>query len=234
MSIELPRETSSIQFVRFPPLPEYVLRAYSHITQPPTCGGEQPALLFGLSASCGKKGSIVEIGSYVGRSTIALAAAQKEKMGARIYAIDCAPHKDLRANLTRAGVEDWVILIEDFSHRVAKSWNKSIEFIFIDGNHSVMGARDDLALWTPFIVEGGFVALHDYGSFEYQGVHRAVYKLLLSKPDEWRVVSDRDTGSIIVLQRRPAGKQQHSPLYRLRCRLQLGESYKWLRARLGL
>ncbi len=221
-----------MQFIQFPSLPKYVLDAYSQITERSTCGGSQAALLFGLSACSGEKGCILEIGSFVGRSTIALAAAQKEKGGKQIYAIDCFPYKNLIDNLRLAEVMDWVILIENFSHRVAKSWDKPIELLFIDGNHSYFGAKDDISLWTPFIIEGGFVALHDYGSFEYQGVHRAVYKLLLSKPSEWRVVSDRDTGSIIVFQRCPRDKQKHSILYKLRYRLQLRESYRWLLGRL--
>lgn len=36
-----------------------------------------------------------------------------------------------------------------------------IDFIFIDGDHSYDGLRSDWESWSPLIVLGGFVALHD-------------------------------------------------------------------------
>ena len=220
-----------MQFIRFPKLPSYVLETYGQMTEPSVCGKAQPALLFGLSSLCGQKGAIVEIGSYIGTSTISLAAAQKEKKGCKVVAIDCSLHPNIHKNLERAGLSNWVELIEDFSCHVSKSWTKPIELLFIDGNHSYLATKNDLSSWAPFIVEGGYVALHDYSSCDYQGIHRAVYKVLLSKPEEWRVVSDRDTGSIIVLQRLHLRSIRHGFLHRLRYFLQLRESFSFLWAR---
>ena len=73
-----------MQFIKFPKIPSYVLETYSQMTEQSVCGKTQQALLFGLSSLCGQKGAIVEIGSYIGTSTISLAAAQKEKKDARL------------------------------------------------------------------------------------------------------------------------------------------------------
>ena len=115
--------------------------------------------------------TIVEIGSYVGRSTVCLAAPLVGSSG-RLYAID--PHEGkidgrnevgstlaaLRATLESAGVADVVDVI------VAKStdvkWTKPIHFLFIDGWHNEASVRADFEHFAPHVVMGGFVAFHDY------------------------------------------------------------------------
>lgn len=39
--------------------------------------------------------------------------------------------------------------------------NGPLEFLFIDGDHSFEGLREDWQAWSPLIADGGFVALHD-------------------------------------------------------------------------
>ncbi len=38
---------------------------------------------------------------------------------------------------------------------------RSIDFLFIDGDHSYDGAREDFERYLPYVLEGGLVALHD-------------------------------------------------------------------------
>jgi predicted O-methyltransferase YrrM len=55
-------------------------------------------------------------------------------------------------------------LIIGMSCEVAGQWRDDIGFLFIDGNHLVEGAVSDFEAWSPFVVEGGLVAVHDaYG-----------------------------------------------------------------------
>ncbi len=77
------------------------------------CGGSQPWYLYELSLKAGATGEIVEIGTNVGKSTVALAYAQKEKNGNPIHRIDIYPHSDLDKNLKGAEVENYV-------HRIVK------------------------------------------------------------------------------------------------------------------
>ena len=53
------------------------------------------------------------------------------------------------------------VLLRKFSHDAAIGWNAPIDFLFVDGDHSWTGIERDWRDWTPHIVPGGIVALHD-------------------------------------------------------------------------
>jgi hypothetical protein len=167
-----------------------------------TCGGFQPLFLYESSFLYGEKGAVVEIGSYAGRSTIALAFGRKAAPGGGIvYAIDVSPHEDFSANVERAGLSNWVVLIVGRSTQIVQSWNRPVGMLFIDGDHSHLGCAKDIRCWSPHIVVGGLVVFHDYAKFGYEGVHSMVYRMMLSRPIEWRVVADRRAGSLLALER---------------------------------
>ena len=48
----------------------------------------------------------------------------------------------------------------------------SLDFVFIDGDHSYDGCKRDIAAWTPKVKLGGWIGGHDYS--ERWGVKRAV------------------------------------------------------------
>jgi len=117
-------------------------------------------------------GVIVEIGSYKGKSTIALARGAAKTHNAKIYAID--PHKPLpeegysedteaafMANIKNAGVEGQVVPMIMTSAQAAEGWNQPIRLLWIDGDHRYEPTRLDFALWEPHVVEGGIIAMHD-------------------------------------------------------------------------
>jgi predicted O-methyltransferase YrrM len=115
---------------------------------------------------------IVEVGSYRGRSTTALALGSK---AAPVYAID--PHEafegiyggefgpaDRRAffeNLLKAGVVERVRLVNLSSEVASQGWNRTIGLLWVDGDHSLEGARRDFEAWRPFLEPGSTVAFHD-------------------------------------------------------------------------
>ncbi len=51
------------------------------------------------------------------------------------------------------------------------------DFAFIDGDHSYEGAKRDIEIIAPVLVEGGVLAMHDYGG-SHDGVKRAGDELL--------------------------------------------------------
>jgi predicted O-methyltransferase YrrM len=115
---------------------------------------------------------ILEVGSYRGRSTSALALGAN---GAPVYAIE--PHEsfegiyggqfgpaDRRAffrNLLRAGVVEKVRLVNLSSEVVSKGWERPIGLLWLDGDHTVEGVRRDFESWEPYLRPGGVVAFHD-------------------------------------------------------------------------
>ena len=117
-------------------------------------------------------GVIVEIGSWKGKSTIALARGAAKAHRQKVYAID--PHavqpeegylNDTRAeflaNIKQAGVDSQVIPMIMTSEDAARGWDKPIRLLWIDGDHRYEPARLDFKLWEPFVVEGGIIAMHD-------------------------------------------------------------------------
>jgi predicted O-methyltransferase YrrM len=48
-----------------------------------------------------------------------------------------------------------------------------VDFIFIDGDHSYNGIREDWEGWSPRVVPGGIIALHDSRSYEGHDIDSA-------------------------------------------------------------
>lgn len=59
------------------------------------------------------------------------------------------------------------------SVEAAAQIDDTLDFVYIDGDHSYQGIRDDLAAWFPKVRVGGIIAGHDYGQPAFPGV-RAV------------------------------------------------------------
>lgn len=174
-----------------------------------TFGGSQPEFLFRLSLEVQADGEVVGIGTNVGRSTIALGYAQKCMGGPPINTIDIYQHPDIVKNLESAGVSEHVNRIVSPSHLKAKTWDKPIRLLWIDGDHSFRGAYRDIKSWLPHLAKGGVIALHDYpGHKGSMAIYRAVTKKLLGNPYEYRLRADREAGSIIVFEKISEGEQQ--------------------------
>lgn len=54
----------------------------------------------------------------------------------------------------------------------------SLDFVFLDADHSYEGVRDDIAAWLPKVKPGGWIGGHDIDNpeppFDFSGVRRAV------------------------------------------------------------
>lgn len=65
-----------------------------------------------------------------------------------------------------------------YSHEAAKKIKDgSLDFVFIDGNHSYEGVRGDIILWLPKVKRGGFISGHDLNHPRLPGVSKAVYEM---------------------------------------------------------
>jgi len=138
---------------------------------------EREGRFLALVAACAPaQGTILEIGSYKGKSTVGLASiAQRYGLGP-VVAVD--PHTapaltdyghgaqqsswdDFRASLRNAGVEDSVEAHRTYSRDLAKGWTRPLRVLWIDGDHTYKGAREDLDLFRRHLVPGAIVAMHD-------------------------------------------------------------------------
>ena len=50
------------------------------------------------------------------------------------------------------------------ANELAKIWNTPLDLLFIDGDHSYEGVKNDTLSWEPKVKEGGTILFHDYDS----------------------------------------------------------------------
>jgi MMP 1-O-methyltransferase len=138
---------------------------------------EREARFLALVAACAPaQGVILEIGSFKGKSTIGLASVAMRYGLGPVITVD--PHSgpsvtdpavgasgsswdDFRTSLRTAGVESAVEAHRAYSRDVAQAWNRPIRFLWIDGDHTYRGSKEDIDLFRPHLVPGAIVALHD-------------------------------------------------------------------------
>lgn len=136
---------------------------------------------------------VVEIGSWKGRSSIALArglGARPEPAG-KVLAID--PHTGSRehrelwgevdtyaeflANVERAGVRDRLSPRRMTSREARAAHDgRPVHVLFIDGSHEYADVRDDLDDWLPLLAPGAVVGFNDV---LWPGVLRALREKVL-------------------------------------------------------
>lgn len=116
--------------------------------------------------------NIVEIGSYQGESTTIFA---KNFTDSKIFAVDIWSNNyemDINTNnpidvennfdtitINYPNIIKIKMSSEKFSNIIA---DNSIDFIYIDGDHSYDGVNTDIIKWRNKIKKGGYIAGHDY------------------------------------------------------------------------
>ncbi len=146
---------------------------------------DEGELLYYLAAGCPKNGTIVEIGSWKGRSTCWMGRASERYSEAKIYASD--PHvgspehqKDgpintfdqFKLNLEKMRVTEKVTPIVKFSYDAVVDVEEPIDLLFIDGAHEYEAVKKDFDLWFPKLKTGGVIAFHDSVGKGWPGVHQ--------------------------------------------------------------
>jgi predicted O-methyltransferase YrrM len=161
-------------------------------------------LLYRLARDGEGHGAIVEIGSWMGRSTAWLAAGSKAAGRERVHAVDVfdggpnlknldvirkegTTYNRFAENLERLGLFDHVEPVVAESSTAARDWTKgAIRLLFIDGDHSYPGVKQDVALWSPYVVAGGLVVLDDVTD-AYPGV-RQIYEEMIAEGTHWKLI----------------------------------------------
>lgn len=137
--------------------------------------------------------SIVEVGSYCGKSTVVFGLALKQLAhgNSRVFAID--PHDGristldgkitstsptfdkFRENIVAAGVESFIEPILSISTDV--TWDREIDLLFVDGLHNYDHVMADFRHFSHWVRRGGYVAFHDCAP-HFPGVQRVVSEIL--------------------------------------------------------
>lgn len=155
---------------------------------------DQAERLAARAAAVPAAATIVEIGSFRGRSTIVL--ARSAPPDAQIVAIDPhaggdrgpqeiaadavrgdADHAAFAANLQRAGVADRVRHVRRASQAAVGEVSGEIDLLYVDGAHRFIPALQDLVRWGARVRPGGAMLVHD--AFSSVGVTLAIMVALL-------------------------------------------------------
>jgi predicted O-methyltransferase YrrM len=141
--------------------------------------------LYYLAYTLPKHSNIVELGSYMGKSSIMLAGGleDSERKNTKLYCIDlfkiAANDTELNTyasgdirlkflkNIRYAGIDKRIEAIVSDTKSASAVWTKSIELLFIDADHTYDGVKADYENWEPFLNVGCYIAFHDAnGSWE--------------------------------------------------------------------
>jgi predicted O-methyltransferase YrrM len=100
----------------------------------------------------------IDLWNHGGHTSMGHAETIKNRGGSMLSAF--------RSYIEEAGVQHIVNPIQGNSNQVHENFeNESLDFIYIDGDHSWTGVKNDITLWWPKLKPGGIMAGHDY--FEY-------------------------------------------------------------------
>lgn len=129
---------------------------------------------------CGK---ILELGSFHGRSTLAMLDSSK----AHVWCVDCwrypgkVTEKDYHIFLANtASVKGRITVLKMTTNEAFGRLSKDFfDMIFIDANHSYKTVRDDIINYLPLLKVGGLICGHDYNK-NWPGVVKAVNELFKS------------------------------------------------------
>jgi predicted O-methyltransferase YrrM len=122
-------------------------------------------------------GRIVEIGTGMGRSAIAMALS-----GVCINTIeyDFVRSATASSNAHRCGVIDRIQFIHANAQTVTEG-SDPIAFLFIDGWHDAENVRADYHAWAPHVIPGGSIWFHDAYGAGWPDVHALIDELVASE-----------------------------------------------------
>jgi MMP 1-O-methyltransferase len=146
--------------------------------------------------------TVVEVGVFMGRSTVLLAAPRRLRGNGKVHSVDAfdcsgddysSPHYAselkstgldsleavFRQNLKRMKLDAWVDVHKGSSSSIASMWKQPIDLLLLDGDHSQKGAREAYEAWIPFLKLGGIIVLQNTGDRVYGDGHDGNRRLSL-------------------------------------------------------
>lgn len=179
-------------------LPDIVHNIYGFLSVP------EAELLYRLACEVPTDGHIVEIGSFQGKSTVALGLGAKQS-SAWVWAVD--PHEDCQVNSeTHYGMENHAALLKNLvefevadrvrvialhSNHTFSVWSKPVDLLWVDGSHEYQDVNKDLVFWSIYAQK---IAMHDT-SGHFPDVTQALENFLAA--GYWKVVEQVDATTVL-------------------------------------
>lgn len=136
-----------------------------------------------LAACIPKNGTMVEIGSYYGRSSWAW--AQSVHPSVKVFCIDPWEGKrdpDIPPLNRSASLEEFLENVKDCPNIIpiqgyspTMPWDPSLkpDLVFVDGNHKAPYVNQDLAFWSKQLHPHGILCGHDFNPWKFPDVCEA-------------------------------------------------------------
>ena len=171
--------------------------------------GEEAESLARFVYELGDNPVVVELGCFLGSGTVLMAGARKERGSGQVYCVDpfdCSgdafstpfyrdilrayspftPRQIFLKNLKRCGLQSWASACPGTADSVGSTWNKPVDFLFMDGDQSRRGALAGYLAWLPHLKSGAILALHNSVSpmeTEDHDGHRQLVREFVHTPD---------------------------------------------------
>ena len=143
---------------------------------------------------------VVEIGSFLGCSTVLLGGARKLRQSGKVHCIDpfdasgdaysvpvyaeiagSSPRtlrQRFEENIRMADLADWIEVHPGHDSEIARDWKAPIDLLFLDGDQSDQGAQDTYERWSRFLKVGGILAVHNSAPRSYAPDHGGSRRLV--------------------------------------------------------
>lgn len=139
-----------------------------------------------LAEVASKSRLIVEVGSWMGRSTCALAA----NTPGVVFAVDTWKGSEEHATMLADKPSGWLyerflantdglptiplMLLSLEAAALLQRCGELVDMIFIDANHSYDSVKADIQAWMPLLAPRGIICGHDYDPPNWTGIKQAV------------------------------------------------------------
>jgi predicted O-methyltransferase YrrM len=173
---------------------------------------EEAAALARESYALGDGATVVEVGSFLGKSSVVLAGARRLRGSGVLHCIDpfdgsgdahsVSSYRTLarqsplglrarfEANIREAGLSDWVVIHAGTAEAVGGAWTAPIDMLFMDGDQSPAGVRAAFDAFAPHLKPGAILALHNSADRTYADTHDGHRRLVVEaiRAPEWTAV----------------------------------------------
>ena len=187
---------------------------------------EEGLALHDAALAAAVDGPFLEVGSYCGKSAVYLGAAARAQ-GRILFSVDHHRGSEenqpgwewhepdlvdpavgkmdtlpsFRRTIHDAGLEGTVVAVVGDSPTVAAAWATPLALLFIDGGHGAEPAHHDYERWTPHVVAGGVLCIHDVFPDPADGGRPPYEQIYLPALESGRFVEERAVGSLRILRR---------------------------------
>jgi len=139
---------------------------------------DYPGIYDDMIAQVSDSAHFVEVGSYMGRSAAyMLVEIINSGKNIKLDCVDVGYQTEFNNNLIQ--------VCGRYTHKQIPSTeaateyeDHSLDFVWIDGDHSYEAVVQDITAWLPKVKPGGWMGGHDYNHPQHEGVKQACCELI--------------------------------------------------------